>query len=125
MAECLTDNSETFREAILKTVRDSSELVLTQSTESHFIEKQAKTLAAFLADGNAGALVFLTGRVFAGKVLENIVDPDRYEVCGVLREAIANGPSMFDTLGIRGAGFCTPKYKESLAANVDGNIFLA
>jgi hypothetical protein len=76
-----------------------------------------KMLAGFTADGNGGLLVLLTGREFTAKVLANIPNPDSYEVCARVADAIEFCLSMKDNGGCMGTGnFYTQAHAEMLLA---------
>jgi hypothetical protein len=114
MTQCLTENFEFFREAILKTASENPELV---PPTAHPIEDFADTAGALLADGDCGWITFLAGREFAGKLLENIVDAEDYEVCIALRESIKAGVSIYDNEGSASASFTTPTREAWLASS--------
>jgi hypothetical protein len=67
--------------------------------DEHTPGDEYEMLAARTAEGDGSLLVFLTGREFAGKVLENMPSPDSYEVCALVRDAIESCISIMDNAG--------------------------
>jgi hypothetical protein len=52
-----------------------------------------------LADGNCGAIVFLFGRAFAVRLLENVGNIEGHDCASLLRRAIHENTSMWDRQG--------------------------
>jgi hypothetical protein len=118
MPQCLTENFDFFREAILKTASENPKLL---PPTVHPIGDFADMAGALLADGDCGWITFLAGREFAGKLLENVVDAEDYEVCIALRESISRGVSIYDSEGSASASFTTPTREAWLASSSIAN----
>jgi hypothetical protein len=87
----MTNNNEcrqAFRAAIQKAATDNPELFQNQPGGDNTPDEVYDMLAGLTADGDGSLLVFLAGREFTAKVLENIPNPDDYEVCALVRDAI-------------------------------------
>jgi len=122
MADYLTEHFQTFQEAALKTLEENPTLL--PPTASNF-DDFAEVVGTFLADGNCGWVVFIAGREFAAKLLENIVHAKDYDVCIALREAIKGGATLFDSEGERGVSFVTPTYKAWMAEALSPDLSIS
>jgi hypothetical protein len=119
MTDNVNERQALFAEAILKTAEqclDRGELGPLGPPMSFRVESLCLVLGGMLADGDASSPVWLAGRDFCGKLLDNIPDADSYEVCALLREAIENNNSVYDNKGIAGLEFFTQEYQEKMQA---------
>jgi hypothetical protein len=115
MSELQNDCRQDFLRAIKKAADENPDLAPSTSGAAHATEDIYDMLATLTADGEGGLIVFLTGREFAGKVLKEIPNPDRYEVCALMHKAIKHGYSVKDVKGnLLGENFYTSAYKEVL-----------
>lgn len=111
MVNNATDRQTIFADAILKTAEQRlalGELGPLGPPISFKVEDLC------LAAGDAGNPVWLAGREFCGKLLDNIPDANNYEVCALLREAIKNNTSIYDDKGVPGREFFTQEYQEQM-----------
>ncbi len=93
------DCREAFLRAIRKAAQDNPELAPKSAESVNTDEDIFDMLATMTADGEGGLLVFLAGREFAGKVLENIPNPESFEVCALVRDAVDMCISTKDNVG--------------------------
>lgn len=119
MIKCVTENFQTFREAILETASNYPALVPPTAAP---LEDFADVVGAFLADGNCGWVVLLAGREFASKLLESVANAEDYDVCIALREAIKSAISIYDNQGEPGSEFVTAAYESLVAKNPTPNV---
>jgi hypothetical protein len=115
MIDNANERQAIFADAVLKTAEqclDRGELGPLGPPMSFGVESLCLVLGGMLAAGDASSPVWLAGRDFCGKLLDNIPNADSYEVCALLREAIEDNSSVYDNKGIPGLEFFTQEYQE-------------